>query len=59
VNAPHQTLKVVRDTHFHLGINHFLWKMAHDTEMQDADAMGEEQMMYGHGALTEEELNEK
>lgn len=33
--------------------------MARDTEMQDADAVGEEQMMYGRGASTAEELNEK
>jgi hypothetical protein len=33
--------------------------MVHATEMQDADAVEEEQMMYGHGTLTEEELNKK
>ncbi|KAK3059101.1 DNA ligase (ATP) [Extremus antarcticus] len=30
-----------------------------DVEMQDKDAMEEEHMMYGHGGMTEEELNEK
>ena len=33
--------------------------MARDKDMPDADAVEEEQMMYGHGALTEEELDEK
>jgi DNA ligase-4 len=33
--------------------------MARDTDMQDAEAAEEEQMMYGHGAMTEEELDEK
>jgi hypothetical protein len=33
--------------------------MSGDTDMQDADAAEEERMQYGHGALTEEELNEK
>jgi hypothetical protein len=33
--------------------------MSADAEMPDADAVEEEQMMYGHGGLTEEELNEK
>jgi DNA ligase-4 len=33
--------------------------MAHDEDMPDEEAVEEEQMMYGHGALTEEELNEK
>ena len=30
-----------------------------EIEMQDANAVEEEQMMYGHGAMTEQELNEK
>jgi DNA ligase-4 len=30
-----------------------------EIEMPDADAVEEEKMMYGHGALTEEELDEK
>ncbi|KAK5117777.1 DNA ligase (ATP) [Meristemomyces frigidus] len=30
-----------------------------DTEMRDEDAVEEEHMMYGHGTMTEEELNEK
>ncbi|KAK4546340.1 DNA ligase (ATP) [Oleoguttula mirabilis] len=30
-----------------------------DTEMRDGEAADEEHMMYGHGAMTEEELNEK
>jgi hypothetical protein len=30
-----------------------------DVEMQDGDAVQEEEMQYGHGALTEEEMNEK
>ena len=30
-----------------------------DTQMQDADAATEEEMMYGHGRETEEELAEK
>lgn len=30
-----------------------------DTQMQDAEAAAEEQMMYGHGRETEEELAEK
>jgi hypothetical protein len=33
--------------------------MPADVEMQDADAAKEEQLQYGHGALTEEELDEK
>lgn len=33
--------------------------MPADVEMQDADAAKEEQLQYGRGALTEEELNEK
>ncbi|KAH7042068.1 DNA ligase 4 [Macrophomina phaseolina] len=33
--------------------------MATDTTMQSTDAMEEEERMYGHGAMTEEELNEK
>lgn len=33
--------------------------MSGDVEMQDADAVHEEQIQYGHGALTEEEMNEK
>jgi hypothetical protein len=33
--------------------------MSGDVEMQDADAVREEQIQYGHGALTEEEMNEK
>ena len=36
--------------------------MANDTteiEMQDGDAAEEERMMYGHGLMTEDELNEK
>jgi DNA ligase 4 len=33
--------------------------MANDIDMQDADAAREEQMQYGHGLMTEEELNEK
>jgi hypothetical protein len=33
--------------------------MAEDTKMQDADAVAEEELQYGHGALTEEELEEK
>jgi hypothetical protein len=37
----------------------FRMKMARDTDMQDAEAAEEEQMMYGHGAMTEEELDEK
>ncbi|KAK5137254.1 DNA ligase (ATP) [Meristemomyces frigidus] len=30
-----------------------------DTEMRDSAAIDEEHMMYGHGTITEEELNEK
>lgn len=30
-----------------------------DTEMRDGEAVEEEHMMYGHGTMTEEELNEK
>ena len=33
--------------------------MAPDVEMQDEDAVKEEEMMYGHLDMTEEELNEK
>jgi hypothetical protein len=33
--------------------------MNSDAEMPDADAVDEAQMMYGHGALTEEELDDK
>jgi hypothetical protein len=33
--------------------------MPRDVEMQDAAALKEEEMQYGHGGLTEEELNEK
>ena len=33
--------------------------MATDLEMRDADAVEEEQMQYGHGLMTEDELNEK
>jgi hypothetical protein len=33
--------------------------MSADAEMPDADAVEEEAMMYGHGALTEAELDEK
>jgi hypothetical protein len=33
--------------------------MSGDVEMQDATAAEEEELQYGHGALTEEELNEK
>jgi len=39
------------------------WKqpaaMDGDVEMQDADAVNEEQIQYGHGGLTEEEMKEK
>jgi hypothetical protein len=34
-------------------------KMNGDVEMQDADAIREEQIQYGHGASVEEEMNEK
>lgn len=30
-----------------------------DEVMQDAEAIAEEQMQYGHGNMTEEELDEK
>lgn len=30
-----------------------------EVEMQDGDAVEEEHMMYGHGNMTEEELNSK
>src|ERR1700761_3094513 len=30
-----------------------------DVDMRDGDAVEEEQMMYGHGAMTEQELDEK
>jgi hypothetical protein len=33
--------------------------MSKDVNMQDADAVAEEEMQYGHGILTVEELNEK
>lgn len=33
--------------------------MAGDVEMPDVDAIAEEKMQYGYGALTEEELDEK
>lgn len=33
--------------------------MSGDVEMQDADAVHEEEIQYGHGALTEAEMNEK
>ena len=33
--------------------------MAGDIEMQDAAAREEEELQYGHGSLTEEQLNEK
>jgi len=33
--------------------------MSGEVEMQDADAVREEQIQYGNGALTEEEMNEK
>lgn len=33
--------------------------MAADADMPDADATEEEKMMYGHGGLTDEELDEK
>ncbi|KAI9711850.1 MAG: DNA ligase (ATP) [Bogoriella megaspora] len=33
--------------------------MADDVEMQDDDAREEEDMQYGHGGMTEQELNEK
>lgn len=33
--------------------------MPRDTQVPDADAVAEEEMQYGHGAMTEEELGEK
>lgn len=34
-------------------------EMQNDTEVRDHEAAEEEHMMYGHGAMTEDELNEK
>lgn len=33
--------------------------MASDTEMRDAEAIEEDERQYGHGVITEEELNAK
>lgn len=33
--------------------------MPRDTLMPDADAVAEEEMQYGHGVMTEEEMSEK